>query len=143
LEDSAGQGQTTAGIRVPSDWILESDILVAYRSGQPLRSIAKDFGMSVSTMCDELAGEAEPADELERLRSVRRRGQSTMGSIWDNVEMITRLDDSGIKRSEIPVVLRALGTEIDVEFAVELLHVPGIPGDDPTPCRTQYGSATS
>lgn len=132
LEDSAGQGQTTAGIRVPSDWILESDILVAYRSGQPLRSIAKDFGMSVSTMCDELAGEAEPADELERLRSVRRRGQSTMGSIWDNVEMITRLDDSGIKRSEIPVVLRALGTEIDVEFAVELLHVPGIPGDDPT-----------
>lgn len=54
-----------------------------------------------------------------------------MKSIWDNVEMITRLNDSGIKRSEIPVVLRALGVEIDVEVAVELLHVPGIPGDDP------------
>ncbi len=34
----------------------------------------------------------EADDELERLRSVRRRGQTTMGSIWDNVEMITRLD---------------------------------------------------
>ena len=54
-----------------------------------------------------------------------------MGSIWDNLEMITSLDDSGIKRSEIPLVLRALGTEIDVDFAVELLHIPGIPGDDP------------
>lgn len=121
------------GIRMAPDYRTRSEALIeAYRRGDPLRVIAHDFDGSVLDICEALIDKTLTDNELERLRSVRRRGQAAMGSIWDNVEMITRLDDSGIKRSEIPVVLRALGTEIDVEFAVELLHVPGIPGDDPT-----------
>ena len=121
------------GVWLPPGRLTQPKALAeAYRRGDPLRVIAKDFGDSVVGICNALIEDAGPDDELKRLRSVRRRGQTTMGSIWDNVEMITRLDDSGIKRSETPVVLRALGKEIDVEVAVELLHVPGIPGDDPT-----------
>ncbi|MGY2743437.1 TY-Chap domain-containing protein [Arthrobacter sp. UYCu723] len=124
---------TTAGSRsAPGYWTRPEALVEAYRRGDPLRAIAHDYDGSVLDICEALIDKTLPDNELERLRSVRQRGQTTMGSIWDNVEMITRLDDSGIKRSEIPVVLRAIGTEIDVEVAVELLHVPGIPGDDPT-----------
>ncbi len=128
-----GEQPITVGIRMtPGYWTRPEAVVEAYRRGDPLRAIAHDFDGSVLDICEALIDMRLTNNDLERVRSVRRRGQTTMRSIWDNVEMITRLDDSGIKRSEIPVVLRALGTEIDVEFAVELLHVPGIPGDDPT-----------
>lgn len=107
-------------------------LVEAYRRGDPLSGIAKDFGTTVSRLCDTLIVETVQDDELERSKCVRRRGRGTMGTIWDNVGMISRLDGSGISRSEIPVVLRALGKEIDAEVAVELLHIPGIPGEDPT-----------
>ncbi len=44
-----------------------------------------------------------------------------------------RLNDSGIDRPSIPTVLKALGTEIDIDIAVELLHIPGIPWDRAEP----------
>ncbi|MGX5716302.1 TY-Chap domain-containing protein [Arthrobacter sp. MAHUQ-56] len=70
----------------------------------------------------------EADDELERSRAVRRRSMGTNASLLVNEDMIERLHDSGIERDEIPKVLKALGTSIDIQTAAELLHMPGIPG---------------
>lgn len=117
---------------VPDYGVPPGALVAAYRGGDPLRVIGHDLGFSTEEICAALVVETVPDDEMERYRSIRRRSRTTMGSIWDNEELTTRLDDSGISRFEIPVVLQALGKEIDVDFAVELLHIPGIPGEDPT-----------
>ncbi|MDQ0076808.1 TY-Chap domain-containing protein [Arthrobacter oryzae] len=54
-----------------------------------------------------------------------------MDAMWANRELITRLNDSGIEPSKIPVILDALGISIDVQAAAELLHLPGIPCEEP------------
>lgn len=127
------QRASRLGVRLkPVSTTRPGELVEAYRKGDPLRAIAHDYGVRVVDICDALIWEITPKDELEHYRSVRRRGLAALSSIWDNVEMVTRLNRAGIGRSEIPVVLNALGKEIDVEVAVELLHIRWIPCYDPT-----------
>lgn len=123
----------TPGIRLPPAYVLEPEALVeAYRRGDPLRAIAENFEGTVNDICQALVMRSTTSsDELKRYRSVRRRTQTTMDSMWANRELITRLDDSGIESSKIPVIVDALGISIDVQVAAELLHLPGIPCEEP------------
>ena len=133
LGDAMGEQPVTVGIWMPPDyWTRPESLVEAYRRGDPLRAIAHDFDDGVPDISEALIDKTVADDELEHLRSVRRRGQDTMRSVWHNVEMITRLDRSGVSRSDIPAVLQALGYEIDVKMAAELLLSPGDPRDDPT-----------
>lgn len=127
-----GQLVAPVDIREPQEVAPRRRLVEAYRRGDPLRVIANDFGGSVAGICDALIVETVPEDELERYRSVRGRGRAALGSIWESAEMATRLNRSGMGRSEIPVVLHALGKEIDVEVAVELLRIRWVPVYDPT-----------
>ncbi|MGN7198596.1 TY-Chap domain-containing protein [Arthrobacter sp. SAFR-044] len=121
------------GIRMPPAYVLEPEALLeAYRRGDPFRVMAANFEGTADDICQALVKRSTTSkDELERYRSVRRRTQATMDSMWANRELITRLDDSGIESSKIPVILDALGKSIDVQVAAELLHLPGIPTEKP------------
>ncbi|WP_407709137.1 TY-Chap domain-containing protein [Arthrobacter nitrophenolicus] len=123
----------TPGIKMPPAYVLEPEALLeAYRRGDPLRAMAENFEGTADDICQALVKRSTTSrGELERYRSVRRRTQATMDSMWTNRELITRLDDSGIESSEIPVILDALGKSIDVQVAAELLHLPGIPSEEP------------
>lgn len=121
------QPTTVGGIRRAPAYMTDVKALVEdYRTGSPLRIIADRFEGSVVDICDALAIESVPDDELERHRSIRRRSRAATCSIRDNIELITRLDQAAMTPAEIPVVLRALGQDIDVEVAVELLNIAGI-----------------
>ncbi|WP_159803050.1 TY-Chap domain-containing protein [Arthrobacter zhaoguopingii] len=80
-----------------------------------------------------------PADEMERARSVRLRSLRTEEVIWQNHELLLNLEDAGIPRSDTPKVLTALGIDIDVDVAAELVNNPGVPSDkleEELPART-------
>lgn len=123
------------GIRMPPAYVLEPEALLeAYRRGDPIRAMGDNFEGTASDICQALVMRSTTSsDELERYRSVRRRTQATMDSMWANRELITRLDDAGIEPDKIPVILDALGISIDVQVAAELLHLPGIPSEEPGP----------
>lgn len=121
------------GIRMPPAYVLEPEALVeAYRRGDPIRAIAENFEGTANDICQELVMRSTTSsDELVRYRSVRRRTKAAMDSMWANRELITRLDNSGVESSKIPVILNALGTNIDVHVAAELLQLPRIPFEEP------------
>lgn len=105
-----------------------SAILEAYRRGDPLAVIASAHGLDASGIFDHIA---ELKDDIARSRAVWQRAALTMRSIWANIDMITRLDYSGIALSDTPKVVAALGNEIDVDVAVAMMHFLGIPEEDP------------
>ncbi|MGP0223587.1 TY-Chap domain-containing protein [Paenarthrobacter sp. NCHU4564] len=105
----------------------DSAILEAYRRGDPLAVIASAHGLDASGIFDHIA---ELEDDLARSRAVWQRAALTMRSIRANIDMITRLDDSGIALSDTPKVVGALGNEIDVDVAVAMMHFLGIPEED-------------
>lgn len=99
----------------------DSRVLEAYRKGDPLRTIALEKGTTVEAICSTIVGGFAEEAELARSRSVRRRSRRTIEEIWANEEMVSLLDDAMIDPADIPKILAALGIEIDVETAVELL----------------------
>lgn len=101
----------------------------AYRRGDPLETIASAHGVVAGDIFDVIAD--EPGDELERARGVRRRAAQALRALWTNVDIITRLDDSGIALSDTPKVVGALGNDIDVDVAVAILQFWGIPDEAP------------
>jgi hypothetical protein len=107
------------------------DIRELYRRGDPLRSIAKARNCTTEEVSVLVLNQTDTNDELERSRAVRRRCLATNLTLLANEGIIERLHDSGIDRDEIPKVVKALGTEIDIQTAAELLHLPGIPGGQP------------
>nr|WP_142120364.1 hypothetical protein [Arthrobacter sp. SLBN-122] len=113
---------------VHSQDLASVDVREPYRRGDPLRFIAKAKGCSTEEVSLLALTQADTNDELERSRAVRRRCLATNEALLGNEEMVERLFASGIDRDEIPKVLTALGTSIDVQIAAELLHIPGIPG---------------
>lgn len=128
LGEFVGKEQHHRGIRVPSDWIIESDFMDSYRKGDPLRAIARATERDLEKACLLIMAASSPSDELERSRAVRRRASATNEVLLANEEMVERLHASEIDRDEIPKVLKALGISIDIPTAAELLHIPGIPG---------------
>ncbi|MET3809413.1 hypothetical protein [Arthrobacter sp. UYEF3] len=98
----------------------------AYAAGEPLRAIAADLGCPVDELCNFLATQPASHLELQRARSVRRRSLATNEVIYENRGLLNRLNDAGITWSDTPKVLKALQTAIDVEVAVELVHIPGV-----------------
>lgn len=128
MGEVVGKEQHHAGIRVPSEWIIESDYMDSYREGDPLRAIARATERDLEEVCLLIMAESSPSDELERSRAVRRRASAANEVLLANEEMVERLHASEIERDEIPKVLKALGISIDIPTAAELLHIPGIPG---------------
>ena len=112
------------GAETPDAMIRE-----AYRRGDPLKTMTSAHRVDAGSIFDVVAD--EPRGELERARSVRRRATQALGALWTNVDMVTRLDDSGIALSDTPKVVGALGSDIDVEVAVAMLHFLGIPDEAP------------
>jgi hypothetical protein len=98
----------------------------AYAAGEPLRAIAADLGCTVDELCNFLAEQPASHLELHRARSVRRRSLDTDEVLYENRSLLYRLNDAGITWSDTPKVLTALGSNIDVEVAVELVHIPGV-----------------
>ena len=138
MGEYVGKEQHHVGIRVPSDWMIESDFMDSYRKGDPLRAIARATERDLEEVCLLIMAESSPSDELERSRAVRRRASATNEVLLANEEMVERLHASEIDRDEIPKVLKALGISIDIPTAAELLHIPGIPGGqtvEDTPTR--------
>ncbi|MET3203951.1 UNVERIFIED_ORG: hypothetical protein ABIB21_000727 [Arthrobacter sp. UYEF13] len=128
MGEFVGKEQHHVGIRVPSDWIIESDFMDSYRKGDPLRAIARATERDLEEICLLIMAESSPSDELERSRAVLRRALATNATLLANEDMVERLYGSGIDRDEIPKVLDALGIPTDIQTAAELLHIPGIPG---------------
>lgn len=98
-----------------------------YRSGDPLRTIAAAHGVEISDLAKSMASVLDQSDELERFRSVRRRSVATAIALRSNEELVDRLSASGIARNDIPTILTALGTHLDIEMAIELLGIPSGP----------------
>ncbi|UKA55489.1 hypothetical protein LFT45_06085 [Arthrobacter sp. FW305-BF8] len=103
----------------------------AYRSGDPLRTIAAALGVEICDLAESMVSILDPSDELERFRSVRRRSAATAIALRSNEELVDRLTASGIARNDIPTILTALGTQLDTEMAIELLGIPSGPLDVP------------
>jgi hypothetical protein len=101
----------------------------AYAAGEPLRAIAAKLGCTVDELCDSLAKQPTAELELERARFVRQRSLATNEVIYEDRDLLYRLNEAGIDWSDTPKVLKALGIEIDVEVAVELVNIPGVPSD--------------
>lgn len=99
----------------------------AYRSGDPLRTIAAAHGVEISDLAKSMVSILDQSDELERFRSVRRRSVATAIALRFNEELVDRLTASGIARNDIPTILTALGTQLDIEMAIELLGIPSGP----------------
>jgi hypothetical protein len=106
---------------------MRSDVArTAYAAGEPLRAIAATLGCSVDELCVSLAALPTTDIELQRARSVRRRSLDTDEVLYENRSLLYRLNNAGITWSDTPKVLTAIGSNIDVEVAVELVHIPGV-----------------
>ena len=81
----------------------------AYRRGDPLDTITSAHSVDAGDIFDAIAD--EPSDELARARSVGSRAVKAMRALWNNVAMITRLDDAGIPHS-LQIALPWSGGEI-------------------------------
>lgn len=101
----------------------------AYRRGDPLETITSAHSVIAGDIFDAIAD--RPSNELARARSVGSRAVKAMSALWNNVEMVTRLDDAGIPLLDTPKVIGALGNDIDVDVAVAILHFVGIPDEAP------------
>ena len=101
----------------------------AYRRGDPLETITSAQSVDAGDIFDAIAD--EPSDELARARSVGSRAVKAMSALWNNVEMVSRLDDAGIPLLDTPKVIGALGNDIDVDVAVAILQFLGIPDEAP------------
>jgi len=73
----------------------------------------------------------DESDELARCRSVRRRSVATAVELRAMEDLVDRLSAAGIARTDIPTILTALGTQVDIEMAIELLGIPSGPLDVP------------
>ncbi|BCW57842.1 hypothetical protein [Arthrobacter sp. StoSoilB20] len=101
----------------------------AYRRGDPLETITSAHSVDAGDIFDAIAD--KPSDELARARSVGSRAVKSMSALWNNVEMVSRLDDAGIPLLDTPKVIGALGNDIDVDVAVAILKFLGIPDEAP------------
>ena len=120
--------ETTRCFRSPES--MHRDIArTAYAAGEPLRATADHLGCTVDELCSSLAKQPTTELELERARSVRQRSLATDEVIYENRGLLYRLNDAGIPWSDTPKVLKALTTDVDVEVAIELVNIPGVPSD--------------
>lgn len=127
-ESNLQAGQATRCFRGPeSTWREMAG--AAYVAGEPLGAIAADIGCTIGELCTALAKRPNSNVELQRARSVRERSLATDEAIWENRVLLYRLNDAGIDWSDTPKVLKALGIDIDVPVAVELVNIPGVPSD--------------
>lgn len=129
----AEDGRAAPGLQVPLEWLYEMSPATkdAYRHGEPLRAMAVADNSEISRLGTTMAIIFDESDELARCRSVRRRSVTTAVELRANEELVDRLCASGIARTDIPKILNALGSQIDIEMAIELLGIPNRPLDVP------------
>jgi hypothetical protein len=137
--EAKNSGPAMSGIIPPSGWFVDPGALrKAYRSGDPFRTLAAAFGGSVNDISYTITDQSDSGDDLERSRSIRRRSLATTGVLAGHEDTVERLFAADISREDIPKALSALGTDVDIDIAVELLHIPGVPGgqlEEPLPPR--------
>lgn len=138
LGDVVGEALVDRG---PRRLESEHEILDTYRRGDQLRVIAKVLDSSVDRISRTVARLGSFGDELERSRAVRRRSLTAHEALAANREMVYRLESVGISLPEIPVVLKALGIDIEVDLAVDLLHMQGIPAEAPEVLSSRHRAA--
>ena len=128
-----------SGIIPPPGWFADPEALrKAYRNGDPIRTVAAAFGGSINDISYTITDQTDAGDDLERARSIQRRSLATTGVLATHEDMVERLFAADIFREDIPKVLSALGIGVDNDIAVELLHIPGVPGgqlEEPLPPR--------
>lgn len=126
-----------SGMIPPPGWFTDPEALrKAYRNGDPIQTVAAAFGGSINDIAYTISDQSDSEDDLKRSRSIRRRSLATTGVLAGNEDMVERLFAADISREDIPKVLSALGIEVDNDIAVELLHIPGVPGgqlEEPLP----------
>jgi hypothetical protein len=103
--------------------------------------MAKVLDSSVDRISRAVVRLGSFGDELERSRAVRRRSLTAHEALAANREMVYRLESVGISLPEIPVVLKALGIDIEVDLAVDLLHMQGIPAEAPEVLSSRHRAA--
>ena len=99
----------------------EAKAAAAYRAGRPLYAIAEETSASGYELLRKLGPRIAERGELERSRSLMARSQKTADLLAEQRNTIQQLLSAGLHHSEIPKVLKALGTPVDSEIAVALL----------------------
>src|SRR5919205_1621280 len=137
--EATNSGPVMSGIIPPPGWFADPEALrKAYRNGDPIRTVAAAFGGSINDISYTITDQTDAGDDLERARSIQRRSLATTGVLATHEDMVERLFAADIFREDIPKVLSALGIGVDNDIAVELLHIPGVPGgqlEEPLPPR--------
>lgn len=119
------------------------DVVRAYLAGDSLRSIAAAANLGSYQTLRLLSSRIADRGEMERSRSLRRRCFSTAEVLQKEKLLVGQLQDSGKARSNIPKILAALGTSVDIDIAVELLRDPErLFADTPTLDRAGPGPLT-
>lgn len=86
-----------------------------------MSAIGREANTSGFEMLRGLGARIAERGELERSRSLLIRSQKTADLLADQQKTIQQLLSAGIHHAEMPNVLKALGTPVDSEIAVELL----------------------
>ncbi|MCO4261493.1 hypothetical protein NG697_00810 [Pseudarthrobacter sp. MDT3-26] len=111
-------GSTAAGDRAET---IEQ-AMRSFLAGDPLRSISEATNLSSWDLLGILSGRI--ADRGEKLRStaLRDRCSSTARILVQEMERFEQLMSAGIDVLDVPKVLAALGVQVDVPIAVEMLR---------------------
>ncbi|MCI0143168.1 hypothetical protein KNN17_16505 [Arthrobacter bambusae] len=120
----------------------------SFLAGDPLLTIASAANLRSYKTLDLLSSRVADRAEAERTRSLRMRCNSTSKALLNEERLIGRLKNSGIAPSEIPIVLVALGKQLDIDIAVALLRKPGMLADaslrhdlDAPPAKVTFSGA--
>lgn len=100
--------------------------LKAYQMGDPLQRMSADFRVRSYELLRLLSTRVADRSEQLRLQALRRRCLETKDVLLDCRDRIKQLLGAGIGSSEIPKILVALGANLDVDIARELLKSPEI-----------------
>ncbi|WP_307610962.1 hypothetical protein [Pseudarthrobacter sp. W1I19] len=98
----------------------------AYQAGDPLLRIAADACMRTYDILRLLSTRVADNSEQQRSEALRRRCSATAEVLREDAYRIVQLLEAGIERSDIPRILAALGTPIDIDIAAELLKSPDL-----------------
>lgn len=101
-------------------------IISSFLVGDPVRSIARAANMSSWETLGILNSRIADRGEEQRSKALRDRCSATAEVLYQKAERVGQLLDAGIRRSDIPKVLAALGESVDIDIAVELLRSPDI-----------------
>jgi hypothetical protein len=115
---------------------VASRAVKAYQAGDPLQRIAADAGMRAYDRLHLLGTRVADQSEQQRSEALRRRCSETAKVLPNCEERVRQLLSAGIENHDVPKLLVALGSAVDIDIASELLKSPHILTDgDSAPTR--------